>query len=543
MQEPPTGTRLADLAEEYFVRKLSHDPFTASMLGEPGYADQVPDPSRTAAEEHLARLRSLQDRLAALPPSGPDEQVTRRVLARVLEGDIGEIAFGLNDFAISASVSAPQTTVFQVCGMPGAASLDRLAALPEYFASWSARYQEAAHDGRFPQASGVQAAITQLDVHLARPLDDDPMLRPLADVDQARALIADRIRPAIAAFRDDLANSLLPQGRSDDQAGVCHTPGGAEAYADAVARHTRPGLTADEIHEIGLTELAGIHDALATVGQRALGTASAGETLAALRNDPALRFGGSGEIVAMVEAALGRATAVLPKYFRPYRIPECVTREVDVVEAETAPLAYYQPPAADGGPGTHWVTTTEPHTRFRYEYEALAFHEAVPGHHLQISVAQTLEDLPRFRRQISGSVTAHVEGWGLYAEQLADEMDLYTSDITRLGRLSADAWRACRLVVDTGMHHRGWSRARAIAFLRDNTATTETNVRNEIDRYLAWPGQALAYLIGKREILRLREAARTRLGLRFDLAEFHHQVIGHGALPLDVLGSVVTGWS
>jgi uncharacterized protein (DUF885 family) len=188
------------------------------------------------------------------------------------------------------------------------------------------------------------------------------------------------------------------------------------------------------------------------------------------------------------------------------------------------------------------VLTAHPQDRFVYEYEALAFHESTPGHHLQIATAQTLTELPAYRRYLDAEVCGYVEGWGLYSERLADEMGLYTSDLARLGMLSFDALRACRLVVDTGMHHLGWSREQAMRFMWDNTATTQANVRNEIDRYIAWPGQALAYMIGRREIRRLRSVAENRLGSRFDLRAFHGAVLGNGAVPLGVLEQIVLGW-
>jgi uncharacterized protein (DUF885 family) len=188
------------------------------------------------------------------------------------------------------------------------------------------------------------------------------------------------------------------------------------------------------------------------------------------------------------------------------------------------------------------VLTTRPQQRFSYEYEALAFHESTPGHHLQIASAQLLDGLPGYRRFLDAEVCGYVEGWGLYCERLADQMGLYSSDLQRLGMLSFDALRACRLVVDTGMHHYGWPRARAAEFIWQNTATTRANVENEIDRYIAWPGQALAYLVGRREIQRLRGQAETQLRGGFDIRAFHGVVLGNGAVPLSVLGQLVSQW-
>ncbi len=210
-------------------------------------------------------------------------------------------------------------------------------------------------------------------------------------------------------------------------------------------------------------------------------------------------------------------------------------------EAKYSTIAYYRQPAADGSrPGSYYINTSAPETRPRYEAEVLAFHEAVPGHHLQIAIAQELADLPAFRRL--GGPTAYVEGWGLYSERLSVEMGLLSGDMDRFGVASYDAWRACRLVVDTGLHAFGWSRDRAIAFMREHTALAENNIDNEVDRYLAMPGQALAYKLGQREILRLRDDARAALGSGFDIRAFHDIVLGQGAVGLSTLGVVVRDW-
>src|SRR5215469_2592639 len=229
---------------------------------------------------------------------------------------------------------------------------------------------------------------------------------------------------------------------------------------------------------------------------------------------------------------------------RPSGFPAASSRRSTRSRPATRPLAYYRPPAAGGlRPGAHCILTSQPEQRFVYEYEALAFHESTPGHHLQIASAQKLQGLPAYRRFLDAEVCGYVEEWGLYCERLADEMGLYTSDAQRLGMLSFDALRACRLVVDTGMHYLGWSRSRAADFMWQHTATTQANVRNEIDRYITWPGQALAYMVGRREIRRLRELAKARLGARFDIRAFHGSVLGSGAVPLGVLDQVVTRWA
>jgi uncharacterized protein (DUF885 family) len=397
----------------------------------------------------------------------------------------------------------------------------------------------------------VRQAIEQLEGHLATdPAHhrlQPPSLPDSVDARQTRARIAaiitETARPAMQRLHGVLRDELLPGARPDDRVGIGCVPGGAEGYLAAVARHTTTTLTPEEIHAIGLAELEGLREEWAQVGGRALGESDPARILHRLREDPSLRFDSTAAIVAVVAGALERAEAIRDEWFPSFAIPPCVIEEIDPLEAGNSTLAYYRPPAAGGArPGAHCVLTAEPEKRFVYEYEALAFHESTPGHHLQVASAQTLERLPDFRRYLDAEVCAYVEGWGLYSERLADEMGLYSSDVFRLGMLSFDALRACRLVVDTGMHHVGWSRDQAIDFMWSHTATTRSNVVNEIDRYIGWPGQALAYMIGRREIQRLREEAEDALGPAFDVRGFHGAVLGEGAVPLGVLGELVHRW-
>jgi uncharacterized protein (DUF885 family) len=447
-------------------------------------------------------------------------------------------------------MSVPATSITDAAAAE--AYIERLSGLPAFLDAVTDRYREAKADGRLPTRIGVGQAIDQLTGHLALSLEDDTLLSPRLpeDVDavqvRARAaeIVADRVRPALRRLLAGLRDELLPVARPDDQVGIRFVPGGEEGYRAAVRRHTTTDLTPDEIHQIGLDCLADLRAEWAEVGGRALGTSDLAEIQARLRDDTSLRFETSAQIVATVDDALRRAEEVRNDWFPAYDIADCVIEEINPIEAGNAALAHYRPPAGDGSrPGAHCVLTTDPQERFVYEYEALAFHESTPGHHLQIASAQTLTDLPAYRRFLDAEVCGYVEGWGLYCERLADEMGLYTSDLARLGMLSFDSLRACRLVVDTGMHHLGWSRQKAMDFMWDNTATTRANVRNEIDRYSAWPGQALAYMIGRREIRRLRAEAQDRLGSRFDIRGFHGAVLGNAAVPLDVLGQIVAAWT
>jgi uncharacterized protein (DUF885 family) len=349
------------------------------------------------------------------------------------------------------------------------------------------------------------------------------------------------VRPALARWREALETEFLPDSRLDDYAGVCYTPGGSDGYAAVSRTFTTTDHTPEEIHRIGLEEVERLRGEFAEIGARALGTSDVAEIVGRLRDDLTLRYETSDQILADVTEALRRAEAALPKAFLDYDIAPCTIEVIPEAAAKGATLAYYTVPAADGSrPGTHWVNTYEPATRARFEYEALAFHESVPGHHLQFALGQTLDGLPQFRR--FAYVTAFGEGWGLYTERLCDEIGLYSGDLQRLGMVSFDAWRACRLVVDTGMHIYGWSRDRAVAFMRENTALSEVNIANEIDRYIAWPGQALAYMIGRRHIGALRERAQEALGDAFDLRHFHDRILSNGSIPLETMTGVVEDW-
>ncbi|MEV6980386.1 DUF885 domain-containing protein [Sphaerisporangium sp. NPDC051017] len=565
--QPPAETalgpdeRLARLSAEFFQVKHSADPFSATVLGVSGFDGLVPDVSREGSAAVAAKLGDLERRLAEIDPAGLNQadHVNHAVLGRLAWAMRADLEHALWETGASADgYSAPQSMMFMavpatsITDAAGAeAYLERLAALPPFLDAVLDRHLHAKVDGRIPTRVGVGQAIDQLTGHLALPLEDDTLLSPKLpegiDAGRVRAraaeIVAGSVRPALRRLLAGLEEELLPVARPDDRVGVRFVPGGEEGYRAAVRRHTTTGLTPEEIHQIGLDCLAALRDEWAEVGGRALGTGDVEEIRKRLREDPSLRFGSATEIVGAVTDALRRAEVAGKDWFPDYGIAGCVVEEINPIEAGNAALAYYRGPSGDGSrPGAFCVLTTDPGERFVYEYEALAFHESTPGHHLQIASAQTLTDLPEYRRFLDVEVCGYVEGWGLYSERLADEMGLYTSEIARLGMLSFDALRACRLVVDTGMHHFGWSRQKAMEFMWDNTATTRANVRNEIDRYISWPGQALAYMIGRREIRRLRDLAETRLGPRFDIRAFHATVLGNAAVPLDVLDQIVTTW-
>ena len=349
------------------------------------------------------------------------------------------------------------------------------------------------------------------------------------------------ILPAFRRYRDCLSAEILPRSRDDDHPGLCALPGGDAYYRLCIRRETSLDLSPQELHELGLAEVARIRAEIEALGAKSLGVGDMAGIQKMLRESPAMHFEDAAGVRRKAEEALARANAAVPAAFGVLPRAPCVVVPIPEHEAPFSTIAYYRQPAADGSrPGRYYVNVHAPKTRTRYEAEALAFHESVPGHHLQIAISQEIRGLPLVRRH--GGSTAFVEGWALYTERLCDELGLYSSDVDRLGMLSFDAWRASRLVVDTGLHALGWTRRQAIEYMTANTLLAENNVENEVDRYIATPGQALAYKVGQKEILALRAKAKEALGDRFDPKEFHDRVLENGAVTLSVLREEIARW-
>jgi uncharacterized protein (DUF885 family) len=554
----PAGT-LTELGERYFTTQHTYDPYNATLLGLTEFDGLAGDPSTAASAAAAEAFDGIAAELRAVDVDALDEdgRVDHGVLTALVRGAGDDARHSL--WAANASAKgyvSRQGLVFQAVPAMTIADADgaqryeqRLGGLGGFFTALGQRYAEEAARGRVPTERGVAHAIDQLEGYLQLPLEEDPLLAPTAGAppeirERAREVLRGSVRPAMAALAQRLREELLPVGRPDDRVGIRFVPGGEEGYVAAVARNTTTALSPEEIHRIGLDVLAELAPRWTEIGGRALGETEFPVIAGRLRTDPALRFRTSEEIVDVAERALQRAQAAQDAWFPARDLPPCVIEQINPIDARNATaMAYYRPPAVDGSrPGAHVLLASSPEERFRFEYEALAFHESVPGHHLQLATAQQL-DLPRYRRYLDVEACSFNEGWGLYSEQLAEEMGLYSGDLALLGMLSFAALRACRLVVDTGMHFLGWSRDQAVEFMWSHTATTRGHVESEVDRYICWPGQALAYQIGKREIVRLRERARAELGDRFDLREFHGVVLGSGALPLPVLDSNVVRWT
>ena len=546
----PSGM-LDALANEYWERALAWNPLTATLVGDRRFDHRMPDISPEALALQVTDLAELAERVRAVEPSAlmPDERVTRLQLLALARDGMDERTTGFETWNLDpmdgpqvALLSLPSWHAVRTRG-EGDAYVARVRAMGPYLSQHLANLRRGEGAGLSSPIDNVRKVEQQLLELLARPTAEWALVAEPPDLpglrDQLVDAVDEQVRPGFARLLEFVRSTGLASARPEDRAGLCALPGMWAIYDKTLRIHTSLPLTAQAIHDTGLAEVARIDEEMRTLGARALGTGDLAQVQARLRSDPALHFRTREEVEAKATEALRRAEAAVPQWFGKLPRTPCVVRRIEEHEEKFSTIAYYRQPAADGSrPGTYYINTYAPDTRPRYEAEALAFHEAVPGHHTQIAFAQELSGVPEFRKHTGP--TAYVEGWALYTERLCDEMGLYSADLDRIGMLSFDAWRACRLVVDTGLHAFGWSRRRAIEFMLAHTALALNNIENEVDRYIAWPGQATAYKTGQLEILRLRTLARERLRGEFDIKRFHDAVLGPGAVSLGTLGEIVS---
>ena len=554
-------TDIAALADEYWQHELRTNPTTALLMGDHRFDDQMEDLSRGAEDDAIAAYQDFAARAKAINPAdlSKAERVTRGVLLEEAHAKAEELKSRMAEFDVNPSMGL-HVVLPQIVGqlrLPGSDSAQAIVRkwglIDGVFEQAVYRLRQGLALGRTPPRVAVEKSISQIDAYLRSPLENDPFIAVVppesfdADEtaawrDRLEAQVVASIRPGYERYQKALVEEVLPKARPQEKTGLRWLPDGEEVYDRAILRHTTLHLTAHEVHEIGLEVVDRLADEYRFMGARALGLTDLAEIYHQLRNDSELRFNSAAEIVAAAENAMTRAKEAIPNWFGRLPQTECVMAQIPELGADEAPLAFYMPPATDGSrPGTYFINTTQPTSRTRYESEALAFHEAVPGHHLQIAIAQELDSIPEFQKH--ALITAYVEGWGLYTERLCDEMGLYSGEVERMGMLSFDSWRACRLVVDTGMHGLGWSRREAIDYMTANSPQAHNNIESEVDRYIGWPGQALAYMIGRREIMRLRSMAQQEMGDRFDIKGFHDVLLGSGAVPLPVLAELVSDWT
>jgi uncharacterized protein (DUF885 family) len=524
-------TRLEELADELVDVLAEEDPLNELLQGYPGYEHLLPNPDEAAGQ--ALRTRALRIAGAAAGCAGDPatrglvidqaRAVATRVDARLIEHTMADF---------SDSPLAVLLTKLPDCDDGSGAFLERLAGVPAFLASAIDRHRAGLAAGRLPVASRVAAAIADLDAYLA-----DPAADPLAGADRER-LLETLVRPAFAGYRALLYDELAPRGRSDDRPGLCWLPDGAATYAALAAMHTTTARPPEELHRTGLGLIEALAEEYVELGGPLFGVRTAGEVHERMRT---LRFTTEAEILAVCRAAMDRAEAAAQSVLGRLPAHPCGLEPVPALRAASASSAAYAPGPLDGSrAGVFHINTNRPAERDRCVVEANVFHETVPGHHVQISLAQELTGVPLLRRV--AWVNSYMEGWALYSERLADELGLYSDGIARLGMLANDSMRSARLVVDTGLHHYGWSRQRVVDYLRANTVMSEVEIQSETDRYIESPGQALSYMVGRLELRRIRDGAAQALGTAFDLRAFHDVVLGGGPLPMAVLDEVVRAW-
>jgi uncharacterized protein (DUF885 family) len=542
------------LADWFWEEFLEQQPLWATMLGDDRWDDRWDDPSAVGRERELATLRELMARADEIdaPDLDAEDRITLDIMRVLAHTRQDYHQHRLWQFDGVDPLNGPQSLPGDLARFQRVDTAERVDRLIARLEAYPGHLEAVMENNRAGVAAGrtaaravTERAVTQIRRAIETPTDETPLLAAHPDLDgEARSRIAaaiDRyVRPAQAAFLGEL-EAYLPHAREGD--GVCWLPDGEAVYRHAILASTTLDESAQALHDYGLEQLEAI-DRERLVIARELGFADVAACRAFLETDASNRTADRTELVRLAEAQVERAQAAAPRWFGRLPRAACEVRPVEPHQEQEAPPAFYFPPAPDGSrPGIYYINTFDPGARQLHKLAAITYHEAVPGHHFQIAIAAELDDMPDFRRhgaRLAGA--AYTEGWGLYSERLADEMGLYGGPRERFGLLDTQAWRAARLVVDTGLHAFRWSRQRSIDLLRREVGLSQLEAETETDRYIGWPGQALAYMTGQREIDALRRQLQARDGAAFDLREFHDQTLAHGSLPLATLRRQLPEW-
>ena len=559
---PPVADRRAalnDLFKEYWDANLQHSPEFASEIGDKRFNDQIADYSVKAYNDWLATEQNYMLRLAAIDPAGftDQEKTSRELLLRRFADDQEAAEYKSWEMPVNQMGGIYSTYPQLVAELSFTTVKDyddwiaRLHAMPKAFDQVMTNMSIGMEDKRVPPKYLLEKTLDQVQQLANQKPEDSPLAMPLkkfpaaisAD-EQARirdemlTAIGKQVLPAYQRFARFLQVSYIPAGRTEP--GISALSDGAQYYQFLIRRTTTTDLTAAQIHQIGLDEVQKDEVAMLAIAEK-LGFKDLKSFEASLKTNPKLHPASREALLDAYRGYLKPMQAKLPQLFG--RLPKAgfeVVQVPDYLEKTSAP-AYYEAGSPDGSrPGRLFIDTYNAPERNLYNAESIAYHEGLPGHHLQVSIAQELDGMPAFRKYMGYG--AYVEGWGLYAERLGKDVGFYQDPYSDYGRLESDIWRAIRLVVDTGVHSQHWTRQQMVDFFHDHSAIDETSVQSEVDRYIAWPSQALAYKVGQLKILELRDRARKELGNKFDIRAFHDQVLDAGALPLDVLSARIDAW-
>ena len=556
---PSPTSQLRTLIDEAWEKDMRDDPLRASYLGDRRYESNWPDASLAALDKRYAENGATLKRLQAINRAAlsPKEQLTYDLFAWEYQHRLGAFPFKpfLYDLRLRDGV---QTLSEQAELIPFSKASDyehwiaRLRTIDRYLAQNQEQLELAIREKRTQPRVIMERVAPQFAVLIKPGAEQNPFYEPFKRMPESipaaeraklqaegKAAIDGVVIPAYTKFEKFFRERYIPASRKTD--GIWDTPDGIKFYEERARFHTTTNLTPEEIHQIGLKEVARIRAEMDKVIRDVGFKGSFAEFLDFLRTDKRFYYDSPDELFRAYAVLAKQIDPELVKLFK--RLPRTPygVRPIPATSAPNTTTAYYQGPALDGSrAGYYYVNLYRPEVRPKYEMEVLTLHEAVPGHHLQIALAQEQDDLPAFRR--NAEHTAYVEGWALYTESLGDRLGLYKDPYSRFGQLTYDMWRAVRLVVDTGIHAKHWTRQQAIDYFKANAAKTEADIINEVDRYISWPGQALAYKIGQLRIQQLRAEAERQLGPKFDIRDFHDEVLANGAVPLDVLEKQVRGW-
>jgi len=549
-----TTDLLAQLSNDFFQNSLDSSPTSAIMRGHKAYFDQLEEltdetfnKETKVVDEFILRLGNIDQNTLS-----HREKVTYGMLEFALSSNKDSLLDRSWEFGAGVSGFTGFLIDYnQQMFVPDIESADMLLKRLELYKRLFSQITDVQKVGlannRVATERNLLRTIDQLENYLSSAIDKDPLLfvnfSPEITESQisewrekAKKIIETNVRPTVLTYMDQLKSEHLPNGRSDEKSGIMWIDGGEETYLRALRKYTgHKDTTVKEVHEVGLSEIDRLKKEFFEIGESVFpGVTTPEEVLHKMQTDPSMRYESKEQMLQLAVDTIERAYKPLGEWFTVFPKSPCKVLPVPAASEQHAPPAYYYPPLPDGSrDGTYFLNTYKAETKSVFEAESVAFHEAIPGHHLDRTIAVELQDVPDFQKYVAS--TAFVEGWGLYSEQLANEMGLYSNDVQQLGRLGNDAWRACRLVLDTGMHGMGWSREKAIEFFKANSPIEEINAEIETDRYIAWPGQACSYKMGQLKIEELRRKAEKELGDKFDIRYFHDEVLCDGGITLPIL--------
>ena len=546
--------QLVKLSDDFFQHSLDSSPTSAIMRGHKSYFDKIEELTEEKFDQESQSVNKATARLAAIDFDSLTDR--EKVTYGMLEFALSSQKDSLLDRGWEFSAGVAGFTGFlidynQQMFVPDQESADlllkRLELYKRLFNQIADVQKLGLDNNRVATERNILRTIDQLENYLDTSLEADPLLMvnfapSISDSevsswkDKAKGIIETNIRPSVLAYLELLKTEHLPRGRSDDKSGIMWIEGGEDTYLRSLRKFTgHKDITVKEVHEVGMSEIERLKKEFFQIGKGVFDEVSTPEdVIHKMQTDPSMRYESKEQMLKLAVDTIERAYKPLGEWFTVFPKSPCKVLPVPAEAEQHAPPAYYYPPLPDGSrDGTYFLNTYKAETKSIFEAESVAFHEAIPGHHLDRTIAVELQDVPNFQRYVAS--TAFVEGWGLYSEQLANEMGLYSNDVQQLGRLGNDAWRACRLVLDTGMHGMGWSRDKAVEFFRANSPIEELNANVETDRYIAWPGQACSYKMGQLKIEEQRRKAEDALGEKFDIRHFHDEVLCDGGITLPIL--------